>query len=68
MIDKIIKTKQNELVVIYTHRTPFTIYQGEGDTLSLWTYMNSDTDLTVEQVARAIDSETEDTFVGGKAA
>lgn len=65
MIDKIIKTKQNELVVIYTHRAPFTVYDSTGETLSLWTYMNSATDLTIEEVSRALDSETEDTFVGG---
>lgn len=66
MIDKIIKTKQNELVVVFTDRKPFTVYESEGDALKLWVYMNSETAMTQDQVFRAVDSESEETCPGYK--
>lgn len=38
MLDKIILKSPYELVLVYTHRPPFTLYASEGNVLELYSW------------------------------
>lgn len=59
IIDKLVQTKERELVVIFTDRPPITITA--DDPLAMWLWLQAPTTLSIEDYTKAVASDLADT-------